>query len=228
MKTVSWSRVFRNIWRVNAVAMFLLLTISVIGLSSVFISGFFRSNYRNQVTAPDLAPQEQGKPELRLGDFTRVGTSNVLRAELHEMGEGSFSIKGSGSRSVAHNVLFIDTIEAKSWWLLPDSNSSIEEEHELSLTQNGAEVSFGKVYLVEPGNQGPDKQSSILLADSNGNKQVILATGKILIDEVTTFSANEAKLLFHNSAEYHLVTINPSETKSIKDAVVKIAFPPRK
>jgi hypothetical protein len=208
--------------------MLVLLTIAVIGISSSFISEIVRSTRRNQITTPDTAPQEQGKPELRLGNFTRVGNSSVLRAELRESGEGSFSIKSSGSRSIAHNVLFIDTTEGKSWWLLPDSNSSIEEEHEMSITQNGTVISLGKVYLVEQGNQGPGKQSSILLADSNGNKQVILAKGKVLIDELITFSASEAKLLFHNSAEYHLVTINPSETKSIKDTPVKIAFPQRK
>ena len=228
MRSISWSKVFRNVWRVNAVAIFLLLTFAVIGISASLISGLFRTSNRNQTIAPDLAPQEQGKPELRLGDFKRVGTSNILRAELREIGEGSFSLKSSGSSSIAHNVLFIDTTNGKSWWLLPDSNSSIEEDHELSLTQNGTEVLFGRVYLIESGQQENKKEDSLILTDSNGKNQAVLAKGRILIDDLTTFSAGEANLLYHDSAEYHLASINPSETKLIKDTKVPIAFPPRK
>lgn len=226
MKPISWSKVFRNVWRVNALALFLLLTLSVLAISTSLISGFFRSSRRAKATAPDLAPQEQGKPELRLGQFTRVGSSSVMRSELRESGGGSFSIKSSGS--IARNVLFIDANDGKSWWLLPDSNSTIEEDHEISLTQNGAEVHLGRVYLVGSDVKETVKQSSILLSDAKGNNQVVIAKGNILIDELTTVSAVEARLLYHDSTEYHLASINPSETKLIKDTKVPIVFPPRK
>ncbi|MBL0313466.1 MAG: hypothetical protein IPP78_12295 [Holophagaceae bacterium] len=210
----------------NALALFLLLTLSLIAISTSLVSGFFRSSHRTQATAPDLAPQEQGEPELRLGQFSRVGSSSVIRAELRESGGGSFSLKSSGS--IIRNVLFIDANDGKSWWLLPDSNSAIEEDHELSLTQNGAEIPFGRVYLVGSGEKETSKQSSIILADAKGNNQVVIAKGSILIDELTTFSVAEAKLLYHDSTEYRLASINPSETKLIKDTKMPIVFPPRK
>ena len=225
MQSTSWSKVFRNIWRVNAVAIFLLVTISVVGLSATLLSGLFRSSHRNQAVSPDLAPQEPGKPELRLGQFARIGSSNVIRAELRQLGEGSFSIKGS--RSISHNVLFVDTTEGKSWWLLPNSNSTIAEEHEMSVTRSGIEISLGKVYLIDAGGTENEKQSSLVLADPKGIKQVVVAKGGILVDELITFSAEEARLLYHDQAGYHLALINPSETKLVNDNKLPITFPPR-
>lgn len=210
----------------NALVILLVVVISLIGISATLLSGAFRSSQRTQKVTPDLAPQEPGKPELRLGQFSRVGNSNVLRAELREQGEGSFSIKGS--RSIAHNVLFLDTNDGRSWWLLPDSNSVISEDHEISITQNGKEVPLGKIYLIDPDNHEQEKETSILLADAKGVKQVILAKGGLLIDELTTFSNDDARLLYHDQSGYHLAVINPAETRLVKDSKVAIAFPPRK
>lgn len=226
MRSMAWARVFRNIWRINGVALLLLLVLALGGLTISLASGLFRGHRQNQGTPPDLAPQEPGKPELRLGSFSRIGASTVLCAELREPGEGSFSLKGS--RSIAHNVLFLDTSDGKSWWLLPDSNSTIAEGHELSVNVNGTEAPLGKVYLIEPDGREEAKDATLLLTDAKGTKQVVLAKGRILVDELATFSAEEARLLYHDASGYRLALIHPTETRLLKDVKVNLVFPPRK
>lgn len=226
MKSIAWAKVFRNIWRINGVAILLLLALALGGLILSLTSGLFRGRRQSQASPPNLAPQEPGKPELRLGGFSRIGTSTVMRAELRELGEDSFRLKGS--RSVAHNVLFLDTSDGKSWWLLPDSNAVIAEEHELSVNANGTEVPLGRLYLIDPSGNEDRKDSTLLLADAKGTKQVVLAKGRVLVDELATFSAEEARLLYHDAAGYRLALLHPTETRLIKDIKVNLVFPPRK
>jgi len=226
MRTISWSKVFRVVWRVNAVGIFLVVVLAVVGLSATLLSELFRSSHRAQATAPEVAPQEAGKPELRLGSFQRLEGTSVARAELNESGGGSFSLKGS--RSTTRNILFVDTSDGKSWWLLPNSDSVITGEQEVSITGNSTETLLGKLYSID--SEGPDKtsQTALVFADPKGTRQVTVAKGGVGIDSVFTMSREEARVVYRDQTGYHLAVVNPAEMKLVRDSKWAITFPPRK
>ncbi len=226
MRTISWSKVFRVVWRVNAVGIFLVMVLAVVGLSATLLSELLRSSPRPQAVAPEVAPQEAGKPELRLGSFQRLEGTSVVRAELSETGGGSFRLKGSGSTT--RNILFVDTSDGKSWWLLPNSDSVIAGEQDVSLVENGTSIPLGRLYSID--SEGPDKkaETTLVFADSKGTRQVTVAKGGVEIDGVFTLNREEARVVYRDPTGYHLAVINPTEAKLIRDSKWAITFPPRK
>jgi len=226
MRTVSWSKVFRVVWRVNAVGIFLVVVLAVVGLSAALLSELFRSSHRAQAAAPEVAPHEAGKPELRLGTFVAVEGTSVVRAELVEMGEGSFSLKGS--RTTTRNILFVDTSDGKSWWLLPNSDSVIANEQEVSITGNGIEASLGKLYSIDSEGAGKTPKADLLFSDPKGTRLVTVAKGGVELDGVFTMSREEVRVVYRDQTGYHLAVVNPAEAKLIRDSKWAIIFPPRK
>jgi hypothetical protein len=225
MTSISWPRVFRIVWRINGLALLLLLLLAVVGLGGTLVSGLFRMSHASQAPQPNVAPAEEGQPELRLGAFERILGSTVLRADLHSPERDSFSSYKGGS-SVSHNVLFYDTQDGKSWWLLPDSESRIASEETVALPGQGMDAPLAKVFLVsDPARADAD---SLMLTDLKGLKRVPLAQGNLRLDEVLCFSKDDAKVLYHDPAGYHLVTVNPTDIAKVREAPVTFAFPPRK
>lgn len=225
MTTFSWSRVFRIVWRINGLALLLLLLLALVGLSGVLWSGMFRNAGASQAPQPNVAPAVDGKPELRLGDFERVQGSTVLRADLRSPEGDSFGSSKGGS-TVSHNILFYDTLDGKSWWLLTDSDADIASEETVALPGQGMDAPLAKVFLVsDPARADAD---SLMLTDLKGLKRVPLAQGNLRLDEVLCFSKDDAKVLYHDPAGYHLVTVNPTDIVRVREAPVTFAFPPRK
>ena len=227
MQSSTWSRVFRNIWRINGVAMLLLLALAIVGISSSLISSLVRSSPTHEVQSPNVAPPEEGKPKLRLGRFEQIGSTSIVRAELRSSESDSFTIKSSGGgNGTTHNVLFVDTNDGKSWWLLPDSNSIIEGEQTLAIPGSGTDSPLAKVFhFTDPINKS---SSSLVLADLKGIKKISLVTGAIELDQVITLSATEAKVVFHDAKGFHVTSVNPTETTKLRDAPISFVFPPRK
>lgn len=225
MRALTWSKVFRIVWRVNAVGIFLVVVLAVVGLSATLLSELFRSSPRAQA-APEVAPREAGKPELRLGNFMAIEGTQVARAELMELGEGSFSLKGS--RSTTRNVIFVDTSDGKSWWLLPHSDSVIAGEQEVAVVENGTSIPLGRLYSIQ--SEGPDRkpQTTLVFADAKGTRQITLAKGTVEIDGVFTPSREETRVLYRDPTGNHLVVVNPTEMKLLRDTKWAITFPPRK
>jgi len=226
MRAISWAKVFRVVWRVNAVGIFLVVVLAVVGLSATLLSELFRSSHRAQVATPEAAPQEAGKPELRLGNFMAIEGTQVARAELMELGEGSFSLKGS--RSTSRNILFVDTSDGNSWWLLPHSDSVIAGEQEVAMVENGTSIPLGRLYSIE--SEGPDRkpQTALVFADAKGTRQITLAKGIVEIGGVFTPSREETRVLYRDPTGNHLAVVNPTEMKLLRDTKWAITFPPRK
>ena len=225
MPTFSWSRVFRIVWRINGLALLLLLLLALVGLSGTLLSGLFRNARASQVPQPNVVPATEGKPELRLGSFERIPATTVLRADLHSPDRDSFSSYKGGS-SVSHNILFYDTQDGKSWWLLPDSDADIASEETVALPGQGMDAPLAKVFLIR--DPADAEAASLMLTDLKGIRRATLARGNLRLDEVLAFSKDEAKVLYHDPAGYHLATVNPTDIAKIREAAVTFAFPPRK
>ncbi|WLT32739.1 hypothetical protein [Geothrix sp. PMB-07] len=224
MQSATWSRVFRIVWRINAVALLLLVLLAIVGITSTLVSALFSSSASKQAPSPNVAPAEAGKPTLRLAQFEQIASTGIIRAELRSPESGSFSIKGGSG--TAHNILFIDTADGRSWWLLPNSDLSIEGDRTIALPGTGMDSPLGKVYnLVDPNNPN---MSSILLSDLKGIKKSTLASGSVVLDQVVALSPNEAKIIYHDEKGFHVAVVNPVEATKIRESSLSITFPPRK
>lgn len=225
MTSFSWSRLFRLVWRINGLALLLLLVLAVLGAGGLLVSGLARSAGTQGVPRPNVAPAVEGRPELRLDGFERIPGTDVLRADLRTRDGGSFSsYKGGGSAS--HNVLFLDARDGKSWWLLPDSDSEIAAEQAVTLQEGQMDAPLAKVFLLrDPARPEGDR---LLLTDPKGLRRAPLAQGDLRLDEVVAFSRDEARVLYHDAVGYHLVTINPTDIAKVRESAVTFAFPPRK
>ena len=226
MQSITWSRTFRIIWRINGAAILLLLLISIIGISTTLLSALFRNSRQAPINQVNVAPPVEGKPQLTLGSFDRIQSTSVLRADLRSPGKDSFSSYKGGSSSTSHNILFFDTADGKSWWLLPNSDLSIQSEQMVSLPGEGMDKPLGKLFhLVD---EDAANQSSLILSDLKGLKQTTICTGDISLDEVIVFSATNAKVVYHNAGGYHFITVNPTEVTKVSEAPITFSFPPRK
>ncbi|MBI4913844.1 MAG: hypothetical protein HY823_14010 [Acidobacteria bacterium] len=225
MQARTWTRVFRIVWRINGIALLVLLVLAILGISSSLLSGLFRNSRPNALNQANLAPPVEGKPELRLGSFERVHATSVLRADLRSPDKDSFSSYKGGS-STSHNVLFIDTNDGKSWWLLPNSDLVIRSEQTVSLPGEGIDKPLAKIFHLV--NEEDIKSSSLVLADLKGLKQTTISTGEIRLDEVVAFSGNDAKVIYHDANGYHIITVNPSDVTKVRESPISFKFPPRK
>lgn len=221
MKPMTWGRFTRNIWRINGIALFLMLLLGLGTLLSSLLSNLFSARSHVASTGIPRVPQESGKPELRLGPFQQVGSTSIIRAELSEPSGDSFSIKG-GSGQV-HNILFVDTQAAKSWWLLPDSEGVILSEHTIAEPGRGMDSPLAKVLCVS----NEQDRKSILLVDLKGSRSLSLAEGEVILDEVVYLSDKEARVVYHDLKEYRIAVVHPTDITLISESAFSVQFQPR-
>lgn len=225
MDEAKTNSLFRTIWRLNGVVIFGAITLGTL-IFIVALITMLIDNVRDEPSkpAPNVAPVAEGKPKLQLGNFERVLDSSIVKAGLGESGS-SYSLKGGPSGD--HNLLFLDTRTGQSWWLLPDSNAVITRKADISLEQDKQTQQLATVYEMTTA-QKPAAVSTLLLADPQGIKKLVLASGDLQLDEVITLSSTEAKVLFHKSNGYFVITVNPSEITKTQESAIAFTYPPQK
>lgn len=118
-------KIFRWIWRVNGVALFVLSIAGVVTLALLVANvGIFATRERPEENVTEIAGTRIESTALRLGDFNEIIGTSVLYAPLGTESEyiGSGS---SGGVANSRNLLFFDTATKKTHWLLRDNNESI-------------------------------------------------------------------------------------------------------
>lgn len=225
MDKTKTNTLFRTIWRLNGIVIFGAITIGTLIFIAVLINMLIDNVSKEpSKPAPNVAPVAEGKPKLQLGNFERVLDSSIVKAGLGESGS-SYSLKSGPSGD--HNLLFLDTKTGQSWWLLPDSNSVITSKTEISLEQDKQTQQLAMVYEITTA-QKPAAVSTLLLTDPQGIKKLVLASGDLQLDEVISLSSTEAKVLFHKSNGYFVITVNPSEITKIQESAIAFTYPPQK
>lgn len=225
MDKAKTNSLFRTIWRLNGIVIFGAITIGTLIFIGILIN-LLIDNVRDEPSkpAPNVAPVAEGKPKLQLGGFERVLDSSIVKAGLGESGS-SYSLKGGPSGE--HNLLFVETKTGQSWWLLPDSNSVITSKYEVGLEQDKQKQLLAMLYEITTA-QKPAAVSTLLLADPQGVKKLVLASGDLELDQVITLSSTEAKVLFHRSNGYFVITINPTEMTKTQETAIAFTYPPQK
>lgn len=118
-------KIFKWIWRVNGVALFVLSIAGVLTLVLLVANlGIFATHERPEERVTEIAGTRIESTALRFGNFNEIIGTKLLYAPLGTESEyiGSGSSGGVGN---SRNLLFFDTATKKTRWLLKDNNESI-------------------------------------------------------------------------------------------------------
>src|ERR1700730_5888546 len=124
-------RVFRSIWRINAVM------ILVIGLLSLGLFAFvayealkerFQSLHRNDLVNVD--PRVHIDSNWELGSFEHIAGTNVAAAPVHSSQRFRLAVREKDAEAV-RNYLFLDLYDKSSRWLLPNHDRLILNKREI-------------------------------------------------------------------------------------------------
>lgn len=220
MVHLSWPKVFRTLWRLNAIGIFLgllggLLLLGV-GLISVLGEVFAKAP---QPPTPAVTVAEGASP-LRLTAW-RDASGGLLQADLAEAdAPRGIAFKGSGSEDRVRNVLFLDPSSGRSWWLLQDHRQQLIESHAFHLQPPGTLPDPGTapraiLHALCPGDgHGPQ---SLLLASPDGRRSTLLPGVVQAVLHVHTLDAATGHVLVRVGDGYHLLRLDLS-TLTLREA----------
>jgi hypothetical protein len=165
-----WQRVFRYLWRVNAVLILVAAGAITLGVGALLVDQFGASKARSrEAESGALAGAGTSDPRLFLGQASVVSGTVFMRADLlrHHEG-GGFS---SGGYAEARNILFIDPSEKQARWLLPDDKHVIVERTEVATDQEDGKSkrTVATVALVKAGDA--DRQTGRAHSSYSGHRE---------------------------------------------------------
>lgn len=222
MKPYTTARFFRTVWRINGLAMLLLLAGA---LCYMMIGGVMLLNMgRREASDPVqvAVPQVAGEPTLRLSEFTQVGETGVVRAELVTEENGRSSYKGPGGE--IRNVLFADTATGQSWWLLAKAGRRVASVVDLTENRLAAHETLAQIYQVVS-KEGQAEVRELILADPTGRKQLSLAKGDVVLERCLSLGRDQARVLYRRGGAYHVITIDPVAITRISEIPVPVTYP---
>ncbi len=172
-------RVFRYLWRVNAVLIFVAAGTVTLGAGALLID-YLRSLVTTKEEAPSglLVAGPHADPGLFLTQATLLPGTRVMRASL--MVDRAASGFSSGGHSDTRNLLFVETGDKTARWLLPDNQHVIEDTTDIVADEEDAKPKriVAVAALVKPSVDPRDvAKGRLLLCDPAGRRIVEVAEG---------------------------------------------------
>lgn len=223
MRGRMWDRFFRVVWRINGVAILLILFSTMAVLLTEAVAPLLRHTRPRDERSALAPPDVEGKPTLRLTEFAASGRPGILRARLVSTRPPAYVSSGA-QEGVTHNFLFLNTRDGKTWWLLPDADSTVIAEDDVTFEQGEGTV-LARLIRVQNGDDAA--HVTLLLTDVTGVKRTILATGVLEWVEVSVTSPTEASVVYLDSSGHHLLIIDPAACSVVREVPFKVEFPPR-
>jgi len=219
------TRFFRYVWRVNGIAVLLILAAVIITVSVSFVSDQIRK------TGPDNGPIAQpvaaeGAPKLQLRPPRPVTGTRMLRAELvRTRPQSSY---GSGSESSeTHNILFIDPVTGASRWLLKTHKNVVAYTDDISAfadDRRGERPLLATVALVKTAAEGDDDVATgeLLMFDPSGAQVVPIASKVRRVYATLAVSSAEFVVVFERDGKYHVARFDSATRRKVGEAEVSI------
>lgn len=156
------SKLFKNIWRFNAIVIALAGSLAVIVLL-FFISIMYQDNNRRQYRTETVnIDSEANIQELfRLGKVIPIKGSNSIMFPLYSDQKFPLGYSRSKSTNSTRNILFSNLLTKKSHWLLPN-NSFLISHHKLLNESNTYSSDQDIVAIIY----------HIVKADTNGDERL--------------------------------------------------------
>ena len=197
-----WQRVFRYVWRVNAVLILVAAGAVTFGVGALLIDqlGARSARFRESESGP-LVEAAASDPRLFLGQAAVVAGSRFMRAELmlHREG-GGFS---SGGYAETRNVLLIDPDEKEARWLLADDDHVVAESHDVLTGEGDAKPQRTVATVVLVKKVGGDLQTEMgrLLLFGPSGKNVVEVSEGVRALHVATLSDQQVTVLYERDRQ---------------------------
>jgi hypothetical protein len=172
-------RVFRYLWRVNAVLILVAAGAITFGVGALLVAEFgSRAAMKREAEAGIAVAGPQADPRLSLAPATVLPGTQIIRAQLMlYRGGGGFS---SGGYSETRNLLFVEPGEKQARWLLRDNQHVISDNPDIVVNEDDPKAKriLATAALVKPSADQLDvAKGRLILFDPAGKRIVEVADG---------------------------------------------------
>ncbi len=198
-----WQRMFRYLWRVNAVLILVAAGAITFGVGALLVDQFGASKARSrEAESGPLAGAGTSDPRLFLGQASVVPGTVFMRADLlrHHEG-GGFS---SGGYAETRNILFIDPSEKQARWLLPDDKHVIVERTEVATEdqEDGkSKRAVATVALVKAGDADRQTGTGALLVFGPSGTPIVQVADGVRALHVAALSGKQITVLYERDRQ---------------------------
>jgi len=216
-------RFFRYVWRINAVAILLIVAAALVGISWAVVSDIARHLSRQKTPAAQPIAQEDSEAPLKLGPPRTVAGTKILRAELtRTRPESSY---GSSGDSETHNILFVDPATGASSWLLKSHKNIVVHSEDIHAAGGSKEEPplLASIVLVKPpaGND-EDGIGELFLFDASGAQVSSIGDKVRSVHAAWAVSASEFIVVFERGGKYHLARFDSTTRRKLSEAEIKV------
>jgi hypothetical protein len=190
-------RVFRFLWRVNAVLILVAAGAITFGVGALLVAEFgSRSAMKREAESGLAVAGPQSDPRLSLAPAILLSGTHVMRAQLLlYRGGGGFSSGGYGE---TRNLLFVEPGDKTARWLLPDNQHVISDNPDIVVDEDDPKAKriLATAALVKPStDQLEVTKGKLLLFDPAAKRIVEVADGVRKIHVVSVVNG-EVSLLY--------------------------------
>ena len=218
-------KIFRYLWRVNAVLILLAAGAVSFGVGALLVEEFGRRTARGREADAGI-PIAAADPNARmsLGHASVVEGTNVMRADLSfNRGGAGFS---SGGYTETRNILFIEPGQKTARWLLPDNDHIITDSSDITEnTESKAKRLIATAVLVKSPASSPEATAGkLLLFDASGRKIVEVASAVREV-HLASLSAGDLTILYERDRRLVLATFDPASLGKRAEQVIDVPQP---
>lgn len=215
-------RIFRYLWRANAIVIFTGTCLLLVTLGPVLLRDIFQSFGRHEDPGPPVVQQTSPhQPPLTLGAFALVGGTNTGRAEL-SMTRSEIGFGSSGSYTEIRNILWVDLGTGAARWLLSDHMHVVAYHSDIALTSEAGQGSpVAWLFLIQSTDSQPTG-GQLVATSPNGVHQEQIATGVRSVNSWLLKSSSEMVVIYQGTEGYRLASVDLNTLKKHSDSAVRI------
>ena len=221
IKNIKAAKIFRWIWRINAVLL-LFFGLGGVGLTTFgILSAAMQYRKYQSYSTVNLQPKVQINAEWKLRGFQKIDGTDYLMSEVYSAQKSALSTETYGSAT--RNYLFLNSADKSSRWLVPNNNYLfVREERIGETTENGyaKNVKWINYQVVkndtnEDGSLSSEDKKVFAVSDASGGNYAELIND---IDEIVGDSKlnDDSFLIFFKSGDSNFVSeLKISERKVV-------------
>jgi hypothetical protein len=217
------ARFFRWLWRVNAIVIFLVAAAMLCGIGTYLINELLQNRRRAEEQPAPVVRQANVGPTLRLGQLTPVAGTDLFRADLVAVKEGSRgSLSSSYDPSETHNVLFMNPQTGASRWLLPSHRRVMDQTDAI---YTGGELANDRIELATVAllKDSPSAETGdLILYDPAATTVVQVASDVRRVHTTAAIGTSELLLVFERGGKYFVARYAAPSLRKMSETELRV------
>jgi len=164
--------------------------------------------------------QPKTKKSLHLRSFDVVGGTDSARAELVTEG----GISSSGYEGTPHNILWVNLVDGKSRWLLPNNDSIVQVTEDISTKpEESAKTPLASLFLVKADvSEQYSITGKLIISSPAGDKQELLSSDARRLEVWHIAENGQFLIMYAASTDYRVLTVDPASFKVLSTKTVSV------